>query len=116
MCGAASWLAVEAGRLGILEELGKVVVLAPEGPWKELLLAGAEDDVARVADLYDSYGGPTFGAHAHLVAGERLLAIGRQEEGEAEIRRALDFFRSVDAPPFVRKAETLLAEPQSESV
>ena len=80
------------------------------------MLAGAEDDVARVAELYDSYGGLTFGAHAHLVAGERLLAIGRQEEGEAEVQRALDFFRSVDATPFVRKAETLLAKPQSESV
>ena len=116
MCGAASWLAVGADRLGILEELGEIVALAPEGPWKDLLLAGTEDDVARVAELYDSYGGRTFGAHAHLVVGERLLATRRQGEGEAEVQRALDFFRSVDATFFVRKAETLLAMPQSESM
>ena len=52
MSGAASWLAVGADALGIREEFGEIVTLAPEGPWKTLLLAGAEGDVTRVADLY----------------------------------------------------------------
>ena len=61
MSGAASWLAVSTDALGIREEFGDIVTLAPEGPWKTLLLAGAEGDVTRVADLYTSFGSPTSG-------------------------------------------------------
>ena len=115
MSGAASWLAVGADALGIREEFGEIVTRAPEGPWKELLLAGAEGNVTRVADLYDSFGAPTFGANARLAACEILLASGRPAEGEAQVRRALDFFRTVDARFFVEKAEALLAQVQRES-
>ena len=110
MSGAASWLAVGADALGIREELGEVVTLAPEGPWKILLLAGAEGDVTRVADHYDSFGGHSFAAHARLVAGETLLAGGRDAEAGAQLEPALDFFRSVDATYFVERAEKLLAK------
>ena len=76
MSGAASWLAVGADTLGIREEFGEIVTLAPEGPWKTLLLAGAEGDVTRVADLYTSFGAPSFGAHARLARGRESAGGG----------------------------------------
>ena len=115
MSGAASWLAVAAAALGIREEFGEIVTRAPEGPWKALLLAGAEGDVVRVADLYASFGGPSFAAHARLVAGKDLLAAGRYADGETQLELALDFFRSVDGTFFVERAESLLAQAQRES-
>jgi class 3 adenylate cyclase len=56
-----------------------------------------------------------FAAGARVIAGEGLLAAGRKAEAEAELGRALDFFRSVDATYFVDRAENLLAQTQRES-
>jgi hypothetical protein len=52
---------------------------------------------------------PTFEALARLIGGESLIEEGRRTEGEAEIERALAFYRGVDAPFFVRRCEELLA-------
>ena len=43
-----------------------------------------------------------------LRAGDRLLAAGRRSEGEAQLARALDFFRSVQATAYLQEGERLL--------
>ena len=48
-------------------------------------------------------------AEARLAAAEHLLAHGRQAEGEAELEKALAFFRSIGATLFVERGEALLA-------
>jgi hypothetical protein len=101
------------GRPG--EELREIVELSPEGPWKDLTLAGAHGDLSRAADLYAEFGAPTFEAFARLFAGESMIEAGRRAEGEAEVGRALAFFRSVGAPFFVRRGEALLARAYSDS-
>jgi hypothetical protein len=40
---------------------------------------------------------PTLEAEARLRAGERLLELGGHEDGEAELRKALAYHRSVGA-------------------
>ena len=97
LTGATNHLLLVAGRLGVRDEFRSVVVLAPEGPWKELMLAGTDGDLARMSDLYAEFGVPSFEALARLFGGEELIETGRRAEGEAELENALTFYRSVGA-------------------
>ena len=115
LTGAVNHLVLVAGRLGIRDELRKIVDLAPNGPWKDLLVAGTDGDLERVSDLYSRFGAPTFEAYARLFGGEDAIAGGRRAEGEAQIARALAFYRSVDAQLLVRHGEGLLASAYSDS-
>jgi hypothetical protein len=60
-------------------------------------------------------GSPTIEADLRLRAGERLLQAGRQLEGEAELRKAIEFHTRVGATHYVHRAEGALAESQSDS-
>jgi hypothetical protein len=71
--------------------------------------------MARLAALYASFGVRTSEAFVRMLAGETLIADGRRAEGEAELQRALEFFRSVSAPLFVARCEAALAGAQSAS-
>ena len=103
-------LAVVSRQLGIQDKVREIVQLAPEGPWKDVTLAAAEGDFVRVADAFAGFGALSFAADARLIGGESLIAGGRRAEGEAELERALAFYRSVGATFFIRRAEALLAE------
>jgi len=48
-------------------------------------------------------------AYARLRAAEQLVAEGRQAEADAQLEKALAFFRSVGATRYIREAEALLA-------
>jgi hypothetical protein len=115
LTSAANHLALVAGRLGIRDELRELVELSPEGPWKDLTLAAAQGNLVRAGDLYAQMGAPTFEALARLLGGEDLIDAGRRAEGEAEIEKALAFYRSVGATFFVQRGERLLAKAQSAS-
>src|SRR2546421_1275261 len=71
-----------ARQLGLRQQVRDVVVRAPEGPWKEVALAGADGDFSRAADLFAARGAPTFEAEARLCAAEELIEAGRRAEGE----------------------------------
>jgi tetratricopeptide (TPR) repeat protein len=101
-------LDVVAERLEIRKELREILELAPEGPWKDLALAGAAGDLTGVADMFVGFGARTWEAENRLFGGESLIADGRRAEGEAEIEQALDFYREVGATFFVRRAEASL--------
>ena len=109
MAAAANHVIFVAGQIGLRDEYLEIVEQAPGGPWKDLCLAGASGDLQRAGDLYASFGSPSFEGLARLFGGEELIATGRRAEGEAEIERALAFFRSVGATFFVQRGEALLA-------
>jgi predicted ATPase/class 3 adenylate cyclase len=67
-------------------------------PWTEAGDAVCRGDFARAAELYAGMGSSPDEASARLFSGE-----------EAQVRRALDFYRSVGATRWVREAESLLA-------
>jgi class 3 adenylate cyclase/tetratricopeptide (TPR) repeat protein len=115
MTNAANELVMVARRLGVREELREVIELSPEGPWKNLTSAGARGDLARAADLYASFGCLAHEASARLFGGEEAIEDGRRAEGEAEIERALDFYRSVGATFLVARGEALLGGAYSDS-
>jgi class 3 adenylate cyclase/tetratricopeptide (TPR) repeat protein len=115
MAAAANHLIFVAGQFGLRDAYREIVEHAPEGPWKDLALAGASGDLQRAGDVYASFGSPSFEGLARLFGGEELIAAGRRAEGEAEIELALAFYRSVGATFYVERAERLLAEAQRAS-
>jgi class 3 adenylate cyclase/tetratricopeptide (TPR) repeat protein len=115
MAGAANELLIPGDVLGVRHEFGKLAPLAPEGPWKELLLASTAGDMTRVADLYARFGVPTHEAFTRMFLGERLIASGQQTDGAVQLERALTFLRSVNATFFVARCEAALAEAYSDS-
>jgi tetratricopeptide (TPR) repeat protein len=109
--GAIASLALVADELGITEELRTAVEESPgppSVPWRTVLVLILEGDLRRAADIYATMPNPTLEASTRLHAGERLLELGYREQGEAELRRALAFHRSVDATHYVRRAQELL--------
>ncbi len=95
--------------VGLGEDGERVLAVARRGRWADaarLYLAG---EFGRAADVYAEIGSPTDEAEARLSSGRSLLEAGRSAEGEAEVARALEFYRGVDATYFVRQGEALLA-------
>ncbi|HXH95800.1 MAG TPA: hypothetical protein VNH40_01200, partial [Gaiellaceae bacterium] len=92
-------------------ELRDAVEQAPPGPWKTLAFACLDRDFVRAAEIWAGAGSPTMEARLRLRAGEELIEAGRRAEGEAELAKALAFYRAVDATYFIRRAEALLERP-----
>jgi tetratricopeptide (TPR) repeat protein len=97
-----------ARQLGLREQVRELVEQAPATPWKDAALAGAEGDFGRAADVYAGMGAATLEAESRLCAAEELIGAGRRDEGEAELHRALDFYRAVGATRFIQQGEALL--------
>ncbi|MGZ8693119.1 MAG: ATP-binding protein, partial [Gaiellaceae bacterium] len=79
-------------------------------PWLEALEAGFAGDWHRAAEIYAALPHPTAEAFARLRAAEAFLAAGRGAEADAQLERALEFYRAVGATQSVREAEALLAK------
>ncbi|HMI98820.1 MAG TPA: AAA family ATPase [Gaiellaceae bacterium] len=92
-------LAAALVELGRKEELSPVVALAPVSSlWLDAANAFAAGDYVHVADLYAEIGSLPDEADARLKAGH-----------DDQVRRALDFYRSVGATRYIREGEALLA-------
>jgi tetratricopeptide (TPR) repeat protein len=102
-------LASVAERLDLVDELRDVLEYVADTPWRtaaELQLAG---DHSAAATVFDEMGSRWRAAGARLAAAESRAAQGRRAEGEAELEKALEFYRSVGATFFVGRGEALLA-------
>ena len=64
----------------------------------------------RAAELLDEMGIAPYAALVRLKAAEELVATGRRAEADARLRRALEFWRSVGAERYIRRAEGLLSK------
>jgi class 3 adenylate cyclase len=106
--GAPILLTTIAAELEIEGELRKLFELAPDGPWDRAARAAAAGNQSMAADLLAAMGSPTNEAFYRLAAAEALIAAGRRAEGEAELERALAFYRTVDATAYVERADALL--------
>jgi 16S rRNA G966 N2-methylase RsmD len=72
-------------------------------------LAGAGGDFGRAADIFAGFGSPTLEAEARLCAAEELIEAGQRAAGEAELQKALAFYRKVGATRYIQQGEALLA-------
>jgi class 3 adenylate cyclase/tetratricopeptide (TPR) repeat protein len=95
------------GRAGELVELAGTVSVPT--PWLEAAAAMAAGDFERAAGIYARIGSLPDEASARLRAGERLLAGGHRAAGNAQLRRALDFYGQVAATAYLREGQALLA-------
>ena len=82
---------------------------AASTPWLEAAAAFAGSDFERAADQYAGIGSLPDEAFARLQAAKRLLADGRRAEANAQLQRALAFYRQVQASAYLAEGETLLA-------
>jgi hypothetical protein len=111
--GALMRLAPFAEELGIADELREALTVEVGlalPVWRrtvELALAG---DLSAAADVIAEAGSPTLEANLRRHAGLRGGA-----DGQAQLERALAFYRSVDASHYVAEIEAALAGAQSES-
>jgi hypothetical protein len=110
---ALSALTPVAARLAIEKELLRTLESAPDLPWSNAARVAAQGDHARAADMWASMGSSTLEALHRLAAAEALLAAGRRDEGDAQLDRALAFYRSAGATAFVNRGEALLAASSS---
>jgi class 3 adenylate cyclase/tetratricopeptide (TPR) repeat protein len=81
----------------------------PATPWLEAGRAAASGDFWRAAAGYGKIGARAAEAQARLLSAEALIAEGRRAAADAELTRALAYFRSVGATAYTRRGEALLA-------
>jgi tetratricopeptide (TPR) repeat protein len=96
------------GRGGELVELAATATTPT--PWLEAAAVMAAGDFERAADRYAQLGSVPDEAFARLRAAEQLMTAGRRAAGEAQLQRALAFYRQVGATAYRREAEALLVE------
>jgi AAA ATPase-like protein len=77
--------------------------------WIDAACATCDRDFLRAAETYASIGAATAEAEARVFAAEHLHESGDRNGGEAQFRRALAFFSSVDATARLRELEALLS-------
>ena len=110
-----AWTALFAEELGIAPLLRKFGDASLPGRLRDGALAALDGDLRRAADVFDAAGFLPGAAHARTLAAEELFRTGERAEGEAELEKALAFYRSVGATFFLERGEALLDSAQSES-
>jgi tetratricopeptide (TPR) repeat protein len=78
-------------------------------PWRQAATAIATGDFEHAADLYTQIGSRPDEAFACLQAAKQLLGDGHTAEANAQLQRALGFYRRVKANAYLREGEALLA-------
>ena len=78
-------------------------------PWFDAAVACVQGEPERAASILESIGARSYEARLRLLAAEALVAAGRRAEADAQLGRALAFYREVGATRYVREGEALLA-------
>jgi tetratricopeptide (TPR) repeat protein len=100
-----SWAALRLGRSD--EVRGTVDLLRGETLWLDACRAVLDEAFEQAAELFARIGSAPNEAYTRLRAAEKLLDEGRRAEAEAQLERALAFYRGVGATAYVREAEEL---------
>jgi len=107
--GGAVVLALVADDLELHDEVAALIANKPETPWTlaaAAILAGA---LEQAAEILEEIGDRPDEAEVRLRAAAALVAAGRRAEADAQLAKALAFYRSVGATRFIREGEALLA-------
>ncbi len=105
---APVWATWHAHALGRALDVRRVVDGAPESRWKTAALGILDRDYALAATMFREIGVGVEEAYAHLRAAEQRASEGRHARAEPHVEQALDFYRSVGATFYIRRAEQLL--------
>jgi tetratricopeptide (TPR) repeat protein len=111
--GESDWLADIGLVLPLLGREGELLEGAAQTenhtPWFGAAIACVSGDFRGAADVYARMGALPEEAYARIRAAEAFVQEGRRAEADAELKRALPFWRSVGATAYVREGEALLA-------
>jgi tetratricopeptide (TPR) repeat protein len=94
--------------LGRTDELMEALETLSENPVRNAVRTYARGDLDTAADLLSAISSQDE-AYARLQAAAAHADAGRRAEADAQLHRALAFWRSVGATRYIRKAEMLLA-------
>jgi hypothetical protein len=78
-------------------------------PWMEAARAYAAGELEEAADILGAIHAVPDEAFVRLRAAEALMHEGRRAEADAELQKALAFYRSVGATAYIREAEGMFA-------
>jgi hypothetical protein len=78
-------------------------------PWLEAARAYADGGFEEAAEILGDIGAVPDEAHARVRAAEALVEAGRRSEADAQLQRALAFYRSVGATAYIREVESQFA-------
>jgi tetratricopeptide (TPR) repeat protein len=107
---ARPWAMAEVGvDVGESAAIREILERLPQSPGRSAMIAVTEGRFADAAEHYAEASILLFEAEARLRNAEQLFAAGNRQEGEVDLERALDFYRSVGATIFVERGEALLA-------
>ena len=98
-----------ASDVGLGDELAAVVETAPHTPWRDATIAITRREPIRAADILARLSSRSAEAYTRLRAAQELTREGRRGEADAELAKALAFYRQAGATNYVREAETLIA-------
>jgi tetratricopeptide (TPR) repeat protein len=77
-------------------------------PWVEAARALALGDFRAAAAIFGEIGARALQAQAQVLHAEALVREGRRSEADAELNRALAYFRSIRATAYAHRSEALL--------
>ena len=100
-------LLVELGRGQ--ELIGALGDDAPATPWVEAAQFLALGDFEKAAAIFGEIGARAVHAKAQVLHAEELVREGQRSEADAELNRALAYFRSIRAAAYAHRSEALLA-------
>ena len=105
----AFWMLPEVGiELDRRSEVREVLASLQPSPIRTAGLAMLDGDFGRAAEVYETMGYAVFEADARVRAGRDLIESGRLSDGEAQLAKALAFYRSVRAELLVRRVQAQL--------
>jgi class 3 adenylate cyclase/tetratricopeptide (TPR) repeat protein len=100
-----AWTAAKAGRGS---ELAQALAEERQVPWVRAAMAFCTGDQASAAEICGELGVIAQEAYARLAAAQAFTSQGRRAEADAQLRRALGFYRSAGATRYIREGEALL--------
>jgi hypothetical protein len=106
------WTLTIALALALTGQLEGFGIELHDDPWRWPATARSivQGRFARAADQLAELGDRPSEAIARLLAARDTIGQGRKAEGEAELRRAIDFWKSVQADAYLGQAEAMLAQ------
>jgi hypothetical protein len=94
--------------LGFAEDVVALLESTPDA-YDQAARRLGEGHLLEAADAFAAIPVARMEAEARLLAARELVAAGRRAEADAQLERALRFFRAARATSYLRKAEALLA-------
>jgi hypothetical protein len=98
---AVGIIAEFAGELGLAAEIRELADAARPGHFKDAAIAELHGDFGRAAGIFGDLAFATKEAGTRLRLAQDLIDADRRAEGEAELQKALAFYRSVGATFFI---------------